>query len=165
MIRYALRCDKDHAFEGWFRSGADYDKLAAAKGVSCTVCGSVKVEKAIMAPSIGRAGKDKGARSMPPPASAETSPDAPAGPAPDPVQLAADPRRRAMIEGMRGLRKKITENADYVGDRFAEEARKIHYQEAEPRGIYGEATREEAEQLAEEGVEFAPLPPVPDDRN
>jgi len=160
MIRYALRCDRDHAFEGWFRSGADYDRLAAAGGVACAVCGSARVEKAIMAPSIGRAGKDKGARTPP-------TPDAPGAPepAPEAVQLAADPRRRAMIAAMRELRKKITENADYVGDRFAEEARKIHFQEAEPRGIYGEATREEAEQLAEEGVEFAPLPPVPDDRN
>ena len=164
MIRYALRCEKDHEFESWFRSSADYDKLAKARSVACTVCGSVKVEKAIMAPSIGRAGKDKGARPALPPARAP-DPDAPTAPAPDQVQLAADPRRRAMIEAMRELRKKITENADYVGDRFAEEARKIHYQEAEPRGIYGEATREEAEQLAEEGVEFAPLPPVPDDRN
>ncbi|MBN9021403.1 MAG: DUF1178 family protein [Rhizobiales bacterium] len=164
MIRYALRCDKDHAFEGWFRSGADYDRLAKAKGVACTVCGSVKVEKAIMAPSIGRAGKDKGAPAVPPPARSPGE-AAPPTPTPEQMQLAADPRRRAMIEAMRELRKKITENADYVGDRFAEEARKIHYQEAEPRGIYGEATREEAEQLAEEGVEFAPLPPVPDDRN
>ena len=165
MIRYALRCEKDHEFEGWFRSGADYDKLANAKGVSCTVCGSSKVEKAIMAPSIGRAGKDKGARAAPaPPAPAPDGAAASAVPS-DKVQFAADPRQRAMIEAMRELRRKITENADYVGDRFAEEARKIHYQEAEPRGIYGEATREEAEQLAEEGVEFAPMPPVPDDRN
>ena len=82
------------------------------------------------------------------------------------MQLAAvDPRQQALIQAMRELRKKIVENADYVGDKFAEEARKIHYQETEPRGIYGEATREEAEKLAEEGVEFAPLPPVPDDRN
>ena len=164
MIRYALRCGKDHAFEAWFRSGADYDRLAAAGGVACTVCGSVKVEKAIMAPSIGRAGKDKGAPTVPPPARSPGEVAAPT-PTPEQMQLAADPRRRAMIEAMRELRKKITENAYYVGDRFAEEARKIHYQEAEPRGIYGEATREEAEQLAEEGVEFAPLPPVPDDRN
>ena len=81
------------------------------------------------------------------------------------MQLAADPRQQALIQAMRELRKKIIEDADYVGDKFAEEARKIHYKETEPRGIYGEALREEAEKLAEEGVEFAPLPPVPDDRN
>lgn len=157
MIRYVLRCEKDHEFESWFRSSTDYDTLAAAKGVACAICGSTRIAKAPMAPSIGRAGKDKGA-APPPPAPATE-------PAPDKVRLAADPRQRAMIAAMRELRKKITENADYVGDRFAEEARKIHYQEAEPRGIYGEASREEAEQLAEEGVEFAPLPPVPDERN
>jgi hypothetical protein len=113
-----------------------------------------------MAPSIGRAGMDKGKAAHPPPSEAP----APAA-APDKTQLIADPRQRALIEAMRELRKKITENADYVGDKFAEEARKIHYQETEPRGIYGEATREEAEELAEEGVAFAPLPPVPDERN
>ena len=158
MIRYALRCAKDHAFEGWFRSSDDYDRLVAAKGVACAVCGSVKVEKALMAPSIGRTGKDKGARAAPPVAPAAEAPG-------ERMQLAADPRQKAMIEAMREIRKKITESADYVGDRFAEEARKIHYQEVEPRGIYGEATREEAEKLVEEGIEFAPLPPVPDERN
>ena len=158
MIRYALRCDKDHAFEGWFRSSDDYDRLVAAKGVACAVCGSVKVEKALMAPSIGRTGKDKGARPSPPAVPAAEAPG-------ETMQLAADPRQKAMIEAMREIRKKITESADYVGNRFAEEARKIHYQEVEPRGIYGEATREEAEKLVEEGVEFAPLPPVPDERN
>jgi hypothetical protein len=163
MIRYALRCEKDHAFEAWFRSGADYDRLADAGGVACAVCGSVKVEKAPMAPSIGRAGKDKGREAVRSPPSEAPAPAA--APAPDKTQLVADPRQRALIEAMRELRKKITENADYVGDKFAEEARKIHYQETEPRGIYGEATREEAEELAEEGVAFAPLPPVPDERN
>jgi hypothetical protein len=162
MIRYALRCEKDHAFEAWFRSGADYDRLADAGGVACAVCGSVKVEKAPMAPSIGRAGKDKGRKE----AARRPPPEGPTPPAvPDRTQLVADPRQRALIEAMRELRQKITENADYVGDKFAEEARKIHYQETEPRGIYGEATREEAEELAEEGVAFAPLPPVPEERN
>jgi hypothetical protein len=168
MIRFRLRCDRDHEFESWFRSGDDYDRLAAAKGIACAVCGSVKVEKALMAPSIGRAGKDKGGRSAPPlPATtaAEPAPDASGEAAGERMQLAADPRQKAMIAALRELRAKITANADYVGDRFAEEARKIHYQEAEPRGIYGEASREEAEQLAEEGIEFAALPPVPDERN
>lgn len=164
MIRFRLRCDKDHEFEAWFRSGEDYDKLAAAKGVACAVCGSVTVEKALMAPAIGRAGKDKGAR-IPEPALPAPAADAPAEAVGERMQLAADPRQKAMIAALRELRAKITANADYVGDKFAEEARKIHYQEVEPRGIYGEASREEAEQLAEEGIEFAPLPPVPDERN
>ena len=154
MIRYALRCQKDHEFEAWFRSSADYDKQVADNGVPCPLCGDHRIVKAPMAPSIGRAGKDKGAPAAGAPAGEEK------------VQLAAvDPRQQALHQAMRELRKKIVENSDYVGDKFAEEARKIHYQETEPRGIYGEATREEAEKLAEEGVEFAPLPPVPDDRN
>jgi hypothetical protein len=163
MIRYSLRCGKGHGFEAWFRSIADYDRQATDESVACPVCGDLKTEKALMAPSIGRAGKDKGRPSSEPqaPAPAAAAP-APAG---DKVQLAADPRQQALIQAMRELRKKIVDGADYVGDKFAEEARKIHYQETEPRGIYGEATREEAEKLAEEGVEFAPLPPVPDDRN
>jgi hypothetical protein len=155
MIRYSLRCQKDHAFEAWFRSSADYDKQSADNGVPCPICGDHRIVKAPMAPSIGRAGKDKGAPAQgASPAVAEEK-----------VQLAADPRQQALIQAMRELRKKIVEGSDYVGDKFAEEARKIHYKETEPRGIYGEATPEEAEKLAEEGVEFAPLPPVPDDRN
>lgn len=161
MIRYTLHCRKDHEFEAWFRSSDDYDEQAKKKRVPCPVCGDTKVEKAIMAPAIGRAGKDKGSPEPAMPAAAAES----AAPPADAVQLAADPRRQALIQAMRELRNKITESADYVGDKFAEEARKIHYNEAEPRGIYGEASREEAEALAEEGIEFAPLPPVPDDRN
>jgi hypothetical protein len=163
MIRYSLRCQKGHEFEAWFRSIADYDRQAADNAVACPACGDHKTEKALMAPSIGRAGKDKGrpAEEAPSPVPAPTA----SAPAEEKVQLAADPRQQALIQAMRELRKKIVEGADYVGDKFAEEARKIHYRETEPRGIYGEATREEAEKLAEEGVEFAPLPPVPDDRN
>jgi hypothetical protein len=162
MIRYSLRCQKDHEFEAWFRSSADYDKQAADNGVPCPICGDHRIVKAPMAPSIGRAGKDK--RAIEPPGQIAATPATPA-PSEEKVQLAADPRQQALIQAMRELRKKIVEGSDYVGDKFAEEARKIHYQETEPRGIYGEATREEAEKLAEEGVEFAPLPPVPDDRN
>ncbi len=167
MIRFRLRCHRDHEFEAWFRSGDDYDRLAGAKGVTCAVCGSVRVEKALMAPAIGRAGKDRG--TAPPPVPVGDPGGAAGGPGDSApggtMQLAADPRRKAMIAALRELREKITASADYVGDRFAEEARKIHYQEVEPRGIYGEASREEAEALAEEGIEFAPLPPVPDERN
>jgi hypothetical protein len=148
MIRYALRCGKGHEFEAWFRSSGEYDRQAATGGVPCPVCGDHKIVKAPMAPSIGRAGKDK--REQPG----------------DKVQLAAvDPRRQALLAALRELRQKIVDNADYVGDRFAEEARRIHYNETEPRSIYGEATREDAQKLIDEGVEFAPLPSVPEDRN
>jgi hypothetical protein len=146
MIRYSLRCKKGHDFEGWFRSSADFE---TSKTV-CPLCGTSKVEKSVMAPQVARTDKDQ------PKAAAK----------PETMQLAAaDPRRREMIAALKELRDKVTENADYVGDKFAEEARKIHYREAEPRGIYGQATREEAESLSEEGIDFHPLPVLPEDRN
>lgn len=141
MIRYTLRCENGHEFEGWFRSSDAYDKAAKRGAVTCTECGSAHVEKALMTPGVSGTKKDK-------------------------VALAApDPRSAAMREVIREFRKKVTENADYVGDKFAEEARKIHYEETEPRGIYGEATPDEARELVEEGIDFAPLPRVPEDGN
>jgi hypothetical protein len=142
MIRYNLRCDRDHEFEAWFRSSGDYDRAAKAGGNVCPVCGSTEIEKALMAPAV--AGTRK----------AET------------VSLAApDPRRAALREALKEFRKKVTENADYVGDKFAEEARKIHFHETEPRGIYGEATIEEARKLAEEEIAFQPLPSLAEEQN
>lgn len=142
MIRYTLRCDQSHEFEAWFRSIADYDRAASADETVCPVCGSVKIEKALMAPPVSGTKKDQK------------------------VTLAApDPRSVMMREMVKEFRKRVTENADYVGDKFAEEARKIHYDEVEARGIYGEATPEEARELHEEGIDFQPLPRVPDDRN
>jgi hypothetical protein len=143
MIRYTLRCDREHEFEAWFRSSADYDRTAAAGATSCPHCGSSKIEKSIMAPAIaGAARGDK-----------------------VPVAAAPDPRQLVLQNALRELRQKVVENADYVGDRFAEEARKMHYNEIEPRGIYGEATRDEAQSLAEEGIEFQPLPTLPEEQN
>lgn len=142
MIHYTLKCERDHEFEGWFASSAAYDRSAKAGANVCPLCGSQKVAKALMAPAVSGTKK------------AET------------VNLAAvDPRRVALREAVREFRKKVTEGADYVGDRFAEEARKIHYRESEPRGIYGEATLEEARQLAEDEIEFLPLPSLPEERN
>ncbi|KAB2865418.1 MAG: DUF1178 family protein [Bauldia sp.] len=146
MIRYTLRCEKKHEFEAWFRSSDDYDRAAPDGKVPCPMCGATRVEKAIMAPAVKGAKKDKGGEEK--------------------VQLAAvDPRAEALRAAVKELRQKLTESADYVGDRFAEEARKIHYKETEARGIYGEATGDEAKALAEEGVEFHPLPVLPEDRN
>ena len=143
MIRYTLRCDRDHEFDAWFASSAAYDRAAAAGGNACPACGSVKVEKAIMAPSIGSAGRGE-----------------------DRVTLAAvDPRRKALVDAVREFRQKVMENAEHVGPRFAEEARKIHYEEAPQRSIYGEASPQEARALAEEGVAFQPLPPLPEGQN
>ncbi len=151
MIRYALRCDRGHEFEAWFGSAADYDRSAAAGENVCPLCGSTSVDKALMAPAIS--GKRRSAEA----ASEDKG---------EKVMLAApDPRQAAFREAVKEFRRKLVESADYVGDRFAEEARKIHYNEVEPRGIYGEATAEEARGLAEEGVAFQPLPPLPEDRN
>ena len=148
MIRYTLRCERDHEFEAWFRSSADYDNASAAHQNLCPVCGSHEVGKAPMAPAVAGT-KNKGS----PPGS-------------DVVSLAApDPRSTIMRQALREFRKKVTEDADYVGDKFAEDARKIHYNETEQRGIYGQATVDEAEALAEEGISFHPLPELPDDQN
>src|SRR4051794_26715614 len=133
MIRYALRCDKGHEFEAWFRSSADYDRAAKVGETACPVCGPARVEKMPMAPAIARGGGKPAAK----PNAAEK---VEAVEKPEKVNLVAapDPRQQALIQAMRELRRQVTEHADYVGDRFAEEARKIHYKESEARGIYGE---------------------------
>ncbi len=147
MIRYDLVCDKGHEFDGWFRDSAGYDQQAGRGLVACTQCGTAKVEKRLMAPGI--------------PAKSNRKSDAPlklmAGP--------ADPRAQMLMKMMRELRQSVEENAEYVGARFADEARKIHYDEAEKRGIYGEATADDATALLEEGIEVHPLPRLPEDGN
>jgi hypothetical protein len=147
MIRYDLICDKGHEFDGWFRDSATYDKQARRGFVSCSVCGSSKVEKQLMAPGI--------------PAKSNRKDDVPQKMVAGPV----DPRVAMMMKMMREMRQHVEENADYVGDKFAEEARKIHFAEAEARGIYGEATAEDATALIEEGIEVFPLPRLPEDGN
>ena len=137
MIVYNLRCRNSHEFEGWFRDSAAFDAQSAGGTLTCPVCDSRKVEKAIMAPAVSGAKK-----------SAVTAAEA-----------------KKMRQFMTGLRKYVQENADYVGPNFAEEARKIHYGEAEDRHIYGEASLEEAKELVDEGVDVAPLPPDIDGAN
>jgi len=147
MIRYDLMCDRGHPFDSWFRDSATYDKQAKRRLVVCPVCDSHKITKQLMAPGI--------------PAKANRKPDEPARVFTAPV----DQRQQMLIKMMRELRKQVEKNADYVGDQFAEEARRIHYKEAEQRGIYGEATREDAEALVEEGIEVHPLPVLPEEGN
>ena len=147
MIHYDLICDKGHAFDGWFRNSAAYDEQAAKGLVSCSVCGSAKVEKQLMAPGI--------------PAKSNRKDDAPKQMIAGPV----DPRLAIMMQMVREMRKHVEENAEYVGERFAEEARKIHYEEAAHRGIYGEASPDEAKALIEEGIAVHPLPRLPEDGN
>jgi hypothetical protein len=164
MIRYTLRCERDHNFESWFQDSAAYDSQAKRKLISCPVCDSVKVEKAIMAPRIvGKKGRER-AEPVPMPAATPTA--APAVEAPTasstPLLMAQERELRAKIKE---LRDHIVKNADNVGEKFPNEARKMHYGEIEHRPIYGEASPEEAKSLIDEGVEVSPLPVLPDDRN
>jgi hypothetical protein len=146
MIRYDLVCTEGHRFDGWFRDSAAYDEQAGKSQVTCPTCGTSKIEKQIMAPGIPTKSnrREEPARVFSPP---------------------ADPRANAMLRAMRELRKQVESNAEYVGDKFAEEARRIHYQEKEARGIYGETTAKEAAELIEEGIEVHPLPNLPEDGN
>ena len=150
MIRYNLRCDNGHAFESWFQSSSAYDSQVKRKLVTCAICGSAKVEKAIMAPQL--AGTKKKAENTP----------SPADPSSTSLMMAPERELRAKLKE---LRDHIVKNADNVGERFPEEARKMHYGDIEHRAIYGEASAEEAKSLIEEGVEVSPLPVLPDDRN
>jgi hypothetical protein len=129
MIRFTLRCAADHEFEGWFRSGDTFEAQREATEIACPTCGDTRIQKAPMAPNIGRSHKNVPA-------------------------LSSAQMRAALVE----LRRQVESNCDYVGERFAEEARKIHYGEVDPRGIYGEATAEESHELAEEGVSFGRIP-------
>ena len=160
MIRYALHCEHGHAFESWFQSSAAYDKQAKRALVTCPTCGSAKVEKAIMAPRLARAeGADP-----PPPAILPTPPLPSLVPGKTPVAILSPPERE-LRKKLKELRDHLTKNADYVGPRFPEQARKIHYGEIEHRSIYGEASPEEAKEMHEEGIEFHPLPILPDEFN
>jgi hypothetical protein len=156
MIRYNLRCQRGHAFESWFQSSQAYESQEKHKLVSCPACGSAKVERAIMAPQIvGKKNRDSAAPS--PAASTET-----ATPASTPLMMAQERKLRVKLKE---LRDHIVKNADNVGERFPNEARKMHYGDIEHRPIYGEASPEQARSLIDEGVEVSPLPVLPDDRN
>jgi hypothetical protein len=167
MIKYALRCERDHEFESWFKNSAAYDNQRKRGLIACPGCGSAKVEKAIMAPRLARSES----------ADAEPLPTATASPAPSlpmPMPFAPpgtgtvaimSPQERELRKKLKELREHIVKNADYVGQRFPEQARKIHYGETEHRSIYGEASPEEAKELHEEGIAFHPLPILPDEFN
>ena len=140
MIQYSLTCDSHHKFDAWFRNADAYEDQSKKGVLTCPVCNSTRVEMALMAPAVAKSD--------------------------DKVSVSAGhPEHAKMVQAMRALRQKLTADADYVGDRFAEEARKIHYEEAEARGIYGEATSDEVAGLAEEGIAFMPLPNLPDEHN
>ena len=132
MILFALRCAADHEFEGWFRDGATFDRQSAGGKIVCPHCGDKSVSKAPMAPRVARS--------------------RPSEAVPTPAQV-----RQALLE----LRRQVETNCDYVGERFAEEARRIHYGDSDPRGIYGEASADDARDLAEEGIEVNHIPWLP----
>ena len=158
MIRYALICENGHAFESWFADSAAYDKQVKRKLIGCPACGSSKVDKAIMAPRLS--GASKRARPV------ETPAPVAAAPAPEKAPVAMiSPQEQEFRAKLKELREHLTKNADDVGPKFPEEARKMHYGEIEHRSIYGVASAEDAKELAEEGIEFHPLPVLPDERN
>lgn len=141
MIQYSLVCEREHKFDAWFRNAEAYDAQQKKGIVTCPVCGSGDVHKALMAPAVARKKQDKVALSI------------------------GHPQQTELRAAMRALRDKITSEADYVGDRFASEARRIQDNEAPARGIYGEATSEEVAGLIEDGIDFMPIPNVPEDHN
>ena len=160
MIRYSLRCDRGHAFESWFQSSSAYEQQEKRKLVNCPACGSDKVERAIMAPQI--VSKKDREIAAPEPAPAPAPEATTAASTSTPLLMAQERELRAKLKE---LRDHIVKNADNVGERFPNEARKMHYGDIEHRPIYGEASPDEARALIEEGVEVSPLPVLPEDRN
>jgi hypothetical protein len=162
MIRYNLRCERGHTFESWFQSSSAYETQEKRKLVNCPACGSAKVERAIMAPQIvSKKGRDSAAP-VAPAAPADVAATEVTTPGSTPLLMAQERELRAKIKE---LRDHIVKNADNVGERFPNEARKMHYGDIEHRPIYGEASPDEARALIDEGVEVSPLPVLPDDRN
>ena len=141
MISYSLSCDNQHRFDAWFRSADAFDEQAARGAVSCPICSSTQIGKALMAPAVSTRSSEMVATAQ------------------------GQPEVQQMRKLLQALRKKVIAEADYVGDRFAEEARKIHFEEVDARGIYGEATRDEVAGLLEDGVEILPLPNLPEEAN
>jgi hypothetical protein len=140
MIRFSLICEADHEFEAWFASNADFEGQSGRKLVACPACGSHDVSKALMAPNVSTArAREK-------------------------IAVAAGQQAEVMRK-MQELSREIRANAENVGEKFAEEARRIHFGEIDPRGIYGKASREEISSLLEDGVSIMPLPDLPEDAN
>jgi hypothetical protein len=142
VIRYSLHCEQAHEFEGWFASSSDFDRQLETGFLTCPTCGSGSIAKTLMAPSVSTArAKDSMAA------------------------LAVENGKKEMLEKVKEIVTAIKANSEDVGDKFPEEARKIHYGEADQRGIMGKATMEEAKALIDEGIGIAPLPVLPEDAN
>lgn len=151
MIRYALACEAGHGFDSWFRSSEDFDAQDKRGLVSCPMCGSAKIAKQIMAPQVARKDRDAVIVAAPP----ETGQN---------VAL-VDPEAQALRQKIAELRAQLFANSEDVGQKFADEARKIHYGESEQRTIHGQASSDDARALIEEGIDFMPVPMLPDERN
>ena len=160
MIKYSLRCERDHAFESWFQSSSAYDSQLRRKLITCPACGSTKIDKALMAPQVASKKGREHVVEQPMPRPEISAPAAEAAPAP--LLMAQEHELRTKL---RELRDHIIKNADNVGEDFAKEARAMHYGDVEHRPIYGEASPDEARELIDEGIEVAPLPMLPEDRN
>ncbi len=155
MIRYSLACEDGHTFESWFQNAAAYDKQAARKLINCPVCGSMKVEKTLMAPALANTKKRDAASAAALPEPQETK---------QPVAIISEAERELRTK-LKEIHDHLTKNSDNVGAKFPEEARRMHYGEIDHRSIYGEASLEDAAALYEEGIEFHPLPRLPDEGN
>lgn len=145
MIHYDLICKHGHKFDGWFTTSVAYDEQRRSKDILCPSCGTAEIDKQLMTPSIPRKGNSKNSRQL--------------------LSGTGDAQTKKLVAKLRELRQHVERHADYVGDRFAHEARRIHYKETEERGIYGEASPEDARALIDEGIEVQPLPPLPEDFN
>ncbi|MBJ3774080.1 DUF1178 family protein [Acuticoccus mangrovi] len=161
MIHYSVKCAAGHAFDGWFASSAAFERQATEGLLSCPICGSTEVERALMAPSINTGGASVANDDAAPEA---TAPAAKSPPQQQEVAL-MDPRAEALREAVTAIRKAVMETSVDVGRAFPEEARKMHYGETERRGIYGQADLAEARALVDEGIDVLPLPTLPADSN
>jgi hypothetical protein len=142
VIKYSLCCENAHTFEGWFSESADFDRQVASGFLTCPVCDSGSISKSLMAPSVSTARKKEAKR-----------------------QMAMDLVRQEAMTKLREAVSNIRANSEDVGEKFPEEARKIHYGEADARGIIGQASIDEVHELIDEGIDIAPLPNLPDDTN
>jgi hypothetical protein len=140
VIKYSLSCDNGHSFEGWFSTSSDFDQQVASGFLTCPVCNSAAISKSLMAPSVSTARKKEAKQ-----------------------QMAMDLARREAMAKLREAVSHIRANAEDVGEKFPEEARKIHYGEADARGIIGEASLSDVRELLDEGIEIAPLPDLPEE--
>ena len=164
MILYRLRCSQGHEFDSWFKDSKTYERQEKKSLVGCAVCGDAKVTRALMAPRLGTKGNKKSTVVMPvetPPPEIQQAPPPEVQQAHQQMAAIARQMPKELREALVKVRTEIEKNCEHVGDNFAEEARKIHYGESDKRGIYGETSDKEAEELTEEGIEFGRLPWVP----